>query len=195
MKIDKFKSQAKIGGTKMKTEQLSLPFGQVNQPHKKMHSKSPITLTELKEHGLSQATTHTAQVILELSKRYSNESEPHFGLIQTPIDIYNIFRAELNDYTETTFMLAAVNVKNFITITKALPELPTIRQAMRWAISHSAGGFIICRNNLESFSFTPEEEQFVAEVSKAYSSIGIELLDYVLIGKAGYASARAEGII
>ena len=116
---------------KMKNNQLSLPFGRPvpNKPQ----AKSPIKLTELKEHGLAQATTHAAEVILELSKRYSDESDLRFGLIQSPDDIHSTFRSELNSSTETIFMLATLNVKHFITTTKMLLGLPTVRQAMRWA--------------------------------------------------------------
>lgn len=180
---------------KIKNNQLSLPFGQVRLMPNKQQAKSPIKLSELKEHGLAQVTPLAAEVILELSKHYSDESDFRFGVIQSPDDIHSTFRSELNSYAETIFMLAALNVKHFITITKMLSGLPTVRQTMRWAISHSAGGVILCRNNLDLKSFTTEEKDFLAEIKDADSIIGIDLLDYVLIGKTGYRSARSEGLI
>ena len=59
----------------MKSNQLTLPFGQRTKQTKSMKTRTgsnPIKLSELKAHGITTATALSAEAILELGKRYED---------------------------------------------------------------------------------------------------------------------------
>ena len=182
----------------MKTNQLKLPFGQWAKQTKSRNTKtgtSPIRISDLKAHGIATATSLSAEAILELGKRYDQEAYIIHGALQNPNDVYTTFKDEMDGLPETTYNIIAVNTKNMVTVTKLFPSLPTIRQIMRWAVSNSAAALFVCRNATGTPTISYEEELFMVELSDAGGIVGIDLLDFIVIGASNYASGRVENIL
>lgn len=178
-----------------KSNQLSLPFPTDIKAKPNRNDASPIKLSELKSHGISLATPLSAKVILELGRRYSDEPDFILGPIESPTDVYSLFKDEMNGITGLAYKLIAVNTKHMVTTTKLLPKIPTIQQTMRWTVSHSAAALFLCRNNPFFSNFTPEEGRWIREIAQVDTIIGIDFLDFVLSGATGYFSARVEGLL
>lgn len=178
--------------------QLKLPFGQPVKQPKPMaagRESSPIKIAELKAHGIAAATTLSAEVILELGRRYNQEPCTVYGALQSPGDVYTTFKNEMDGLPATTYNVIAVNMKHMVTVTKLFPSLPTVRQIMRWAISNSAAAFFVCRNDFGTPEINNGEERFIAEMVDAGDIIGIDLLDFMVMGTFGFESARVEHLI
>jgi DNA repair protein RadC len=182
----------------MKTNQLKLPFGQWAKQTKSRNTKtgtSPIRISDLKAHGIATATSLSAEAILELGKRYDQEAYIIYGALQNPNYVYTTFKDEMDGLPETTYNIIAVNTKNMVTVTKLFPSLPTIRQIMRWTVSNSAAALFVCRNATGTPTISYEEELFMVELSDAGGIVGIDLLDFIVIGASNYASGRVENIL
>ncbi len=182
----------------MKTNQLKLPFGQRAKQTKARKTKtgtSPIRISDLKAHGIATATSLSAEVILELGKRYDQEAFIIHGALQNPNDVYTTFKDEMDGLPETTYNVIAVNTKNMVTVTKLFPSLPTIGQIMRWAVSNSAAGLFVCRSSTGTPFITYEEERFMVELSDAGDVVGIDLLDFMVMGARHFASGRIDTIL
>jgi DNA repair protein RadC len=79
----------------MKSDQLKLPFGQRAKQIKSVKTKtesSPIKISELQALGITTATTLSAEVILELAKRYDQEAYTIHGALHNPSDVYNTYK-------------------------------------------------------------------------------------------------------
>ena len=182
----------------MKSDQLTLPFGQRTKQIKSMKTRtgsSPIRLSELKAHGITTATALSAEAILELGKRYDEEAYFIHGTLHNPGDVYTTFKDEVDGLPETTYNVIAVNTKNMVTVTKLFPSLPTIRQIMRWAVSNSAAALFVCRNATGTPLISYEEEVFAVELSDAGDIVGIDLLDFIVMGACNFASGRIDTIL
>lgn len=182
----------------MKTNQLKLPFGQRAKQTKARQTiteTSPIRISDLKAHGIATATSLSAEVILELGKRYDQEAYIIHGALQNPNDVYTTFKDEMDGLPETTYNVIAVNTKNMVTVTKLFPSLPIIKQIMRWAVSNSSAALFVCRNASGTPTISYEEELFMVELSDAGDIVGIDLLDFIVIGASNYASGRVENIL
>ena len=182
----------------MKTDQLKLPFGQRAKQTKARKTKmgsSPIKISDLKAYGISTDTSLSAEVILELGKRYDQEAYIIHGTLHNPGDVYTTFKDEMDGLPETTYNIIAVNTKNMVTVTKLFPSRPTIRQIMRWAVSNSAAALFICRNSTGTPFITHEEERFMVELSDAGDIAGIDLLDFIVMGACNFASGRIDTIL
>ncbi|NMB01416.1 MAG: hypothetical protein GX971_07880 [Firmicutes bacterium] len=182
----------------MKTNLLKLPFGQRAKQTKARKTKtgtSPIRISDLKAHGIATATSLSAEVILELGKRYDQEAYIIHGALQNPNDVYTTFKDEMDGLPETTYNVIAVNTKNMVTVTKLFPFLPTITQIMRWAVSNSAAALFVCRYFTGTPFITYEEERFMVELSDAGDVVGIDLLDFMVMGACNFTSGRAETIL
>ena len=178
--------------------QLTLPLGQRTQQTKSVTTRtgsSPIKVSELKSHGIATATAFSAEVILEIGKRYEQEAYAMSGPLQSPDHVYSTFKDEMADLPETTYNIIAVNTKHMVTVTKLFPTLPTIKQIMRWAVSNSAAALFLCRNSTGTPFITYEEERFIVELSDAGDVIGIDLLDFLVLGEYSYASGRVDTIL
>lgn len=182
----------------MKTNQLTLPFGQLakqTKARKTKMGKGPIKIVGLKAHGIATVTSLSAEVILELGKRYDQEAYIIHGTLHNPGDVYTTFKDEMTDLRETTYNIIAVNTKNIVTVTKLFPSRPTIRQIMRWAVSNSAAALFVCRSSTGTPFITYEEERFMVELYDAGDVVGIDLLDFMVIGSCSYASGREDTIL
>ena len=82
----------------MKSNQFTLPFGQRAKQTKSVKTRSgssPIRISELKAHGITTATALSAEVILELGKRYDEEAYFIHGTLHNPGDVYTTFKDEM----------------------------------------------------------------------------------------------------
>lgn len=186
----------------MKPTQLILPFEENNDLIKRPKSRmteSPIKISELKSYGIANASALSAEIILELGNRFKDESpynKNHIFPISSPVDIYNLFRDSLDNHLDPMCKLVAINTKNFVTNTKIYRyEIPSIKNILRWSVSHSAAAFFICRNSYHGLELTSTEDKFIDQLSRASKVIGIELLDYIVIGATTYLSAREQEVL
>ena len=92
----------------MKSNQLTLPFGQRTKQTKSVKTRSgssPIRISELKAHGITTATTLSAEAILELGKRYDQEAYFIHGTLHNPGDVYTTFKDEMAGFPDTTYSM------------------------------------------------------------------------------------------
>lgn len=134
-------------------------------------------------------------MILELGKRYDQEAYIIHGGLHNPSDVYNTYKDKMAGFPDTTYNVIAINTKNMVTVTKLFPFLPSVRQIMRWAVSNSAAALFVCRYSTGTPFITYEEERFMVELSDAGDVVGIDLLDFMVMGTGNYASGRVDNIL
>lgn len=157
-------------------------------------------VNELRRLGASSATATRLEAIFQLTKRLQ-ATEQSGQPVSSPSDVAQALAFIANEEQEHMVVLM-LNTKNIIKkkliVTKGTVNSSLIhpREVFKSAIRENASAIIIGHNH-PSGDPTPSREDI--EVTKrmkaAGETVGIELMDHVIIGTNGYRSLKEMGII
>ena len=153
-------------------------------------------LTQL--HGLGSTKASQILCAIELSKRYLIK---HNRKITSAEDVYD----ELREYsTKKQEYFIAITLdgashlieKRIISIGTLNQSLVHPREVFADAVSDRAAGIIIAHNHPSGQLEASHEDKMVTKrLKEAGKLMGIELMDHVIITKAGFLSFREEGLL
>lgn len=109
------------------------------------------------------------------------------GPLQSLDEVYNTFKGEAEDLLRTTYNVIAVNTKHMVTVPKLVPSLPNALGGQQ----RFCGSFVY--RNASGAHY--EEERFMVELSDAGDIVGIDLLDFIVMGACNFASGRIDTIL
>jgi DNA repair protein RadC len=167
---------------------------------------SEASIEELKEiRGLGLAKACQLKACFEISKRLVREeslSENSSVIINTPKDIYPLFREKVINFHKEYFMVASLDNRNkiinvdVVSIGTLSSSLIHPRETFETAIKNHAGKIIISHNH-PSGELQPSEEDLnvTKNLVKAGSILDIEVTDHLIIAKSGYYSFRQSGLL
>ena len=149
----------------------------------------------LGEAGLGEARAAVLLAAAELGKRLVCEA-PHWRpVISGPEDVYKILRGRLAHLDRERFVVVLLNTKN------AVIESPTVsigtlsaslvhpREVFKPAIRAGAAAVILAHNHPSR-----EDREVTRRVAEAGKTIGIEVLDHLIIGD-GFYSFKECGLL
>ncbi|HBN97333.1 MAG TPA: hypothetical protein DDZ66_13655 [Firmicutes bacterium] len=182
--------------------QLALPLEQQEVPTswrvtRQVPSKLKdiVHVSELRALRLNPNDDGLLDAIMELGARHRNTSRPFHGTINTPSDLFHIYRDQVEALDKVTYLLVIVGTKHHITHTFLYDEVPGIQSVLRRAVTRAAAAYFIVRNTDKPLSITIEEQNMIGDFVDKSDVIGIDFMDYVIIGSGAYMSAREEGCI
>lgn len=155
-------------------------------------------LTQLKGIGPAKAVQLVAG--LELGRRITRTIPAEKQQMQTPEDVANFVMDEMRYLTQEHFVCIYLDTKHRVIEKKCIfiGSLDTAvvhpREVLRAAISSSASAFI-CVHNHPSGDPTPSREDIeVTELLyQASITVGIDLLDHIIIGDQRFISLKERG--
>ncbi|MBZ4687283.1 MAG: repair protein RadC [Clostridia bacterium] len=167
---------------------------------KQMAAISMEELSKFKGIGIAKA----AQIIaaIELGRRIASTSEEARPKISCPEDVANLLLEEMRHLDREHFRCLSLNTKNYllaidsISIGSLNSSIVHPREVFKKAVIRSAAGVILVHNH-PSGDPTPSGEDIsvTKRLVHAGETLGIDVLDHLIIGDKRYISLKEKGII
>lgn len=147
--------------------------------------------------GIHHAKACELLAISELSRRMALEQSLDVDIVDQPLRLIQWLRKELGALDQEHFLVVFLNTKNHILGYRVLFQggldrsVVHPREIFKYAVSYSAARIVVVHNH-PSGDVTPSENDYhVTQVlEEAGATMGIPLLDHIIISKAGYTSLR-----
>lgn len=159
-------------------------------------------LCEVKGMGVAKATQIKA--VYEIKRRVEGFSEKQKKIaITRPEDIVRLIRSRLLGKEKECFMVIPLNKRNVVIGNEEIISMGTLdsslvdcREVFRKAIVKSAASVVIAHNHPSGNTEpSPEDIDITRRLVKAGETLGIEVLDHVIVSDEGYTSLKSRGII
>lgn len=160
--------------------------------------------------GIGRVKALQLVTVMEIVRRsLAQGTEPEDGILNRPALIHAHFQAQIAGLAVEKFWVLCLNRKNRllkqveITSGTATSSLAHPREVFREAIRHGATA-IVCVHNHPSGDPAPSaaDVQVTRQMREAAKAVDIELLDHVIVGRAGadpqgrgYYSFRETGVL
>jgi DNA repair protein RadC len=152
--------------------------------------------------GLGTARTATLQAVCELGRRYASESRPERVPVRGGRDVFEYYAPRLEDLPIEEFHLAILDGKHRIeqdvcvTRGTANGSLVHSREVFRSAIAANACAVVLVHNHPSGDPGpSAEDVAITAQLVRAGSLLGIEVIDHVIVGRGRFFSFNDEGLI
>jgi DNA repair protein RadC len=160
------------------------------------------TMDQLFALGLREKQAHQLQAALELYRRLHQDPLKKPVIIQSPDDAANYKMEAMRDLKQEHFICLFVNTKNRVIGEKTIfigslnSSIVHPREIFKEAVIRSAAS-LICLHNHPSGDPMPSREDI--EVTKrlvnAGQTVGIDLLDHIVIGNGRFTSLKNKGLM
>ena len=153
--------------------------------------------------GIKGIKTAKATQILSVCEIYKRLSKPRKRItIKKPSDIVSLIMTDIFFMQQEVFMVITLNGKNNILSKKEIfkgslnSSLVHPREVFKEALKNSAASIIVCHNH-PSGDPTPSKEDInvTKRIKECGNIMGIELLDYIIIGDNKYISLKERGYL
>lgn len=151
--------------------------------------------------GIGEARASALLAAAELGKRMVSERTPDRPIISSPADVDALLRSRLVHLDRERFVVVLLNTKNAVLSTHTVSigtlssSLVHPREVFRPAIQASAAAVILVHNHPSGKSEPSREDRDATRrLAEAGQTIGIEVLDHVIIGDA-YFSLKEHGLL
>jgi len=160
----------------------------------------PEELAKVKGVGLSSALF--LNLVRATYKRYAINNLKYSRAINSPQDVAAYCRASLEGKEEEIFEVIYLTIRNTVIGSEVLAvgnfdrASISARKVVESALLAKAASIVLTHNH-PSGDPRPSTEDitFTQEVTKAATLLGIAVLDHIIVGKGGYYSMRAKGVI
>ena len=151
--------------------------------------------------GIGEARAAVLLAAAELGKRMVSEATPRRPVISSPGDVDALLRARLAHLDRERFVVVLLNTKNAVLETHTVSigtlssSLVHPREVFKPAVRTSAAGLILVHNH-PSGRIEPsrEDRDVTGRLVEAGETMGIDILDHVIIGDAHF-SFKEHGLI
>ena len=152
----------------------------------------------MKIKGIGRVKAIQLKAVCEIAKRISKPIENINVKITKPIDIANLFMAELKNEKREIVKVVIMNSKNFLVKIQniALGGISSAQVSTRNVFEEAiriGQPKIILIHNHPSGDSTPSKEDiiFTNQIEKAALILGVEFLDHIVIGQDEYTSIKS----
>jgi DNA repair protein RadC len=159
---------------------------------------------ELKrERGIKQARASVLLAALEIGRRLAAEALSGRDLLNEPSLVKEYLRRARGDGTQERTGVLYLNARNRLlkddpeiyrgTLDRAVVEP---REILKRALLSNAAGLILYHNHPSGDpSPSREDREFTRRLSAAAESVGLRLLDHIVVGREGCVSFREAGLM
>ena len=150
--------------------------------------------------GIGPAKAAKIMAALDLGRRAAEEARPDRDRIRAPRDVYERMRLMLRDLPHEEFHVLILNTQNEVLrdlqVTRGTLDASLVhpREVFRAAVIESASSIILVHNHPSGDPTPSEEDRAVTdELRSAGRTLGIEVLDHVIVGEGRYVSFVEAG--
>jgi len=163
-----------------------------------IHGLSGLEYEDLiKINGIKGAKASEICAISELSRRMAFYQSTNVDIVDQPLRLVQWLKKEMGSLKQEHFLVVFLNTKNHIIGYRPLfiggldRSIVHPREVFKHAINHSAARIVVVHNH-PSGDVTPSENDWnVTQVlEEAGQTMGIPLLDHIIISERGYTSLR-----
>lgn len=153
-------------------------------------------------HGVGPAKYVQLQAVLELSKRYLDETIKRQSALSCPDDTRQYFKSQLRDRSYEVF--AAVFLDNrhqvihFEELFRGTIDGASVypREVVKKALEHNAAALIVAHNHPSGIAEPSQSDERITErLKQALGLVDIRLLDHLIIGDGEIVSLAERGVI
>lgn len=159
------------------------------------------TYSLMKVKGIKKAKALEIVAIMELAKRVSNEKNQKVSSIKGALDVYNLYKTELENSLQEQFIVIFLNIKLNIIKKETLfiggesSSIIDTNLIFRKAMMCGARKIICLHNHPSGDSYPSNEDiSLTNKIRKIGEIVKIELLDHIIIGKNKYFSFKESQI-
>ncbi len=190
----------RTGGGRKSAMELGIELLRTFGSLKKLEQASVKELEQLS--GIGKAKIAQLKAAFELGSRLLRESALKGPVFSTGNDVYAYYYPLLQNVKKEAFYCAMLDAKNRLIRDSRVSEgtltasLVHPREAFRDSIKESAASVIFVHNH-PSGDPTPSSEDIVIteKLSSAGDTIGIKVLDHIIIGDGAYTSMLEKGYL
>jgi DNA repair protein RadC len=150
--------------------------------------------------GVGWAKASRIVAALELGRRAESEAIPPRPRIRGPEDVATLMAPELADLTQEEFHVLVLNARHEVTcrrmLTRGILDASLIhpREVFRLAVQESAAALILAHNHPSGDpSPSPEDRVVTRQMAEAGRTLGIPVLDHVVLAGDAWVSLMAGG--
>ena len=152
--------------------------------------------------GIGKAKAAQIKAALEIGKRLYHDPAPKGPAFASGQDVFNYFHPKMRGLRKEAFHCILLDVKNRLIRDLRISEgtltasLIHPRESFRDAIKESAASVIFIHNH-PSGDPTPSREDIVIteKLEKAGETVGIKMLDHIIVADGGYTSMLEKGYV
>lgn len=151
--------------------------------------------------GIGEARASVLLAAAELGKRMVSERTPDRPIISGPADVYELLRAKMAHLDRERFVVVLLNTKNAVLSTHTVSigtlssSLVHPREVFKPAIQAGAASLVLVHNHPSGKTEPSREDREVTRrLVEAGETLGIEVLDHVVIGDF-YLSFKEHGLL
>jgi len=152
--------------------------------------------------GIGPAKATKILAALELGRRATEEARPDRERFRTPRDVYERMRFRLRDLGHEEFHVLLLDTQNQILrdllVTRGTLDASLVhpREVFRAAVAEAAAAVILVHNH-PSGDPTPsaEDRAVTRQLRAAGETMGIAVLDHVIVGEGRYVSFVEAGMM
>jgi DNA repair protein RadC len=147
--------------------------------------------------GIKQAKASEILALCEISRRMAQQASLEVDVIDQPSRLVNWLKKELGSCQQEQFLVVFLNTKNHIIGHKVLymggldRSIVHPREVYKEALKVSAARIIVVHNHPSGDVSPSENDHLVTKVlEEAGDTMGIPLLDHLIVSHYGYTSLR-----
>lgn len=151
--------------------------------------------------GIGPAKAAKILAALDLGRRAAEEARPDRDRIRAPRDVYERMRLSMRDLPHEEFHILLLNTQNEVVrdlqVTRGTLDASLVhpREVFRAAVAESAASIILVHNHPSGDPNPSAEDRAVTEELRAAGeTVGIEVLDHVIVGEGRYVSFVEAGL-
>ncbi len=191
-----FRTGSRDANAEQVAEQLLATFGD-------LRSVAKASIEQLCEcDGVGMVKAMELRAAFELGKRLVESTQTERPTIRCPQDVADLVMAELKMYDQEHFRVLLLDTKNRVTRIEEVfkgslnASVSHPREAFRAAVSAAAAAVILVHNH-PSGDPRPSQEDIATtrRMAEAGETLGIPLLDHVIIGDGDHVSLKEKGIL
>ncbi|MDE3012864.1 MAG: DNA repair protein RadC [Gemmatimonadota bacterium] len=149
--------------------------------------------------GVGRATSARLVAAFELARRAASQAPPPDAPIRGPADVFKIMGPRLRDRPLEEFHALLLNTRHrvlrAVLVTRGILDAALIhpREVFRLAVGEGAAGVILVHNHPSGDPAPSAEDRAVTrQLGEAGRTLGIPVLDHVIVAQGGYTSLASD---
>ena len=155
-----------------------------------------------KINGIGPAKAAQIKAAIELGKRLFVEEKRLKDRVESSEDVYKLVSPHLRDLQREVFRLLLLTSRNSIIADIVLFEgsltesMVSPREIIKEALNQAAASIVMVHNHPSGNPSPSEEDKIVTKRLKVVcESVGINVMDHIIVGESGYFSFADSGLI
>ncbi len=152
--------------------------------------------------GIGPAKAAQIKAAIELGKRLSVEKSTVRDKVESSDDVYHLVKPHLANRSREVFRVLLLTTRNKVIADMTLFEgsltesIVSPREIIKEAINLSAASVVFVHNHPSGNPAPSEEDKRVTRrLKSACETVGINVLDHIIVGSSGYYSFADSGLL